>query len=68
MARSARLNRSAKHIPQEVECNSTGKGTYKIAQINKTYVIWINSQKFKSFKDVQRNAAIPYLLVFKTAQ
>ncbi|MHC4873961.1 MAG: hypothetical protein ACYTFY_19095 [Planctomycetota bacterium] len=51
-----------------MECNSTGKGTYKIAQINKTYVIWINSQKFKSFKDVQRNAAIPYLLVFKTAQ
>lgn len=33
---------------------------------NKTYAIWINTQKFKSFKDTQGNSAIPYLLVFKT--
>jgi hypothetical protein len=32
----------------------------------KTYVIWINSQKFNYFKDTQNNSAIPYLLVFET--
>jgi RNA polymerase sigma-70 factor (ECF subfamily) len=32
----------------------------------KTYVIWINRGRFNSFKDIQGNSAIPYLLVFKT--
>jgi hypothetical protein len=33
---------------------------------NKTYAYWINSPKFKNFKDRQGNSAVPYLLVFKT--
>jgi len=36
-------------------------------QPGKTYVIWINSQKFNYFKDTEHNSAIPYLLVFQTA-
>ncbi|MCE5271997.1 Ig-like domain-containing protein [bacterium] len=32
----------------------------------KTYVIWVNSQKFAGFKDASGKSAIPYLLVFKT--
>jgi len=33
---------------------------------NKTYVYWLNSEKFKSFKDQQGHPAVPYLLVFQT--
>ncbi len=33
----------------------------------KTYVIWINSQKFRGFKDKDGQPAVPYLLVFETA-
>jgi Bacterial Ig-like domain len=36
-------------------------------QPGKTYIIWINSQKFNYFKDTEKNSAIPYLLVFQTA-
>lgn len=32
----------------------------------KTYAIWINSQKFRNFKDADGRSAVPYLLVFKT--
>jgi hypothetical protein len=32
----------------------------------KTYVIWLNSQKFKNFKDADGNSAVPYLLVFQS--
>lgn len=32
----------------------------------KTYVIWINTQKFNYFKDKNGNSAVPYLLVFQT--
>jgi hypothetical protein len=32
----------------------------------KTYAIWVNSQKFRNFKDADGQAAVPYLLVFKT--
>ncbi|MBI5248858.1 MAG: Ig-like domain-containing protein [Desulfomonile tiedjei] len=32
----------------------------------KTYVIWINSDKFRNFKDEEANSAVPYLLVFQT--
>ena len=35
-------------------------------QPNKTYAIWINTQKFKAFQDKQGNSATPYLLVFRT--
>lgn len=32
----------------------------------KTYAIWVNSEKFDSFKDTDGRSAVPYLLVFKT--
>jgi RNA polymerase sigma-70 factor (ECF subfamily) len=32
----------------------------------KTYVLWLNSQKFRNFKDKDGRPAIPYLLVFET--
>jgi hypothetical protein len=32
----------------------------------KTYGFWINSEKFKNFKDASGNAAVPYLFAFKT--
>lgn len=35
-------------------------------QADKTYVIWINTQRFNSFRDTGNIPAIPYLLVFKT--
>jgi len=34
----------------------------------KTYVIWLNSERFNNFKDRERRPAIPYLLVFETSQ
>ena len=37
-------------------------------EANKTYVIWINSQKFNAFRDQANRAAIPYLLVFETKE
>ena len=33
----------------------------------KTYAIWLNSNKFHNFKDTKGNPAVPYLLVFRTA-
>lgn len=32
----------------------------------KIYAIWINSEKFQNFQDVNELPAIPYLLVFQT--
>ena len=32
----------------------------------KTYAIWVNSEKFRNFKDAAGRSAVPYLLVFKT--
>jgi hypothetical protein len=32
----------------------------------KTYVSWLNSQKFTNFKDRDGQPAVPYLLVFET--
>ena len=32
----------------------------------KTYVIWINSEKFDSFRDTEGIPAVPYLLTFQT--
>lgn len=32
-----------------------------------TYVLWLNSAKFGNFKDAQGRSAVPYLLVFETA-
>lgn len=33
-----------------------------------TYVLWVNSDKYKNFKDPQSRSAVPYLLVFETAK
>jgi hypothetical protein len=35
-------------------------------EAKKTYVIWLNFQKFTNFKDAYGNPAVPYLLVFQT--
>jgi RNA polymerase sigma factor (sigma-70 family) len=35
---------------------------------NKTYAIWLNSEKFGGFKDADGRSAVPYLLVFKTTR
>jgi RNA polymerase sigma-70 factor (ECF subfamily) len=35
-------------------------------QPGKTYAIWLNSEKFRNFKDSAGQPAVPYLLVFKT--
>lgn len=32
----------------------------------KTYAFWINSERFRNFRDSDGRAAVPYLLVFKT--
>ena len=32
----------------------------------KTYALWVNSEKFRNFKDTEGRSAVPYLLVFKT--
>jgi len=32
----------------------------------KTYAIWVNSPKFRNFKDADGRPAVPYLLIFKT--
>jgi RNA polymerase sigma factor (sigma-70 family) len=32
----------------------------------KTYALWLNSEKFRNFKDTDGRPAVPYLLVFKT--
>lgn len=34
---------------------------------NKTYVVWINTQKHDSFRDIYNNPAIPYRLEFRTS-
>lgn len=34
----------------------------------RTYVLWLNSNKFRNFKDADGQPAIPYLLVFETAR
>lgn len=33
---------------------------------NKTYAYWLNSEKFRNFKDRQGHPAVPYLLIFQT--
>lgn len=32
----------------------------------RTYVLWLNSEKFHGFQDADGHAAVPYLLVFET--
>ena|SRR5688572_26636367 len=33
---------------------------------NRTYGYWLNSERFKNFKDQQSKSAVPYLLAFRT--
>ena len=33
---------------------------------DKTYVLWFNRGQFNSFRDLENNPSVPYLLVFKT--
>ena len=35
-------------------------------QPGKVYALWLNSEKFKNFKDREGHAALPYLLIFQT--
>lgn len=35
---------------------------------NKAYGYWLNSEKFRNFKDRQGRASVPYLLVFETTK
>lgn len=35
---------------------------------NRTYVIWINSQRHNAFRDRGNRSAVPYLLVFQTKE
>jgi hypothetical protein len=35
---------------------------------DKTYAMWLNSDRFQNFKDLEKHPAVPYLLVFKTAK
>lgn len=32
----------------------------------KTYVLWLNSERFANFKDTNGHPAVPYLLVYET--
>jgi hypothetical protein len=34
---------------------------------NHFYALWLNSEKFRNFKDTQQTPAVPYLLTFRTA-
>ena len=35
-------------------------------EAGKTYIIWLNTQKFRNFKDKDARPAQPYLLIFET--
>jgi RNA polymerase sigma-70 factor (ECF subfamily) len=35
-------------------------------EAGKTYVLWLNSERFGNFKDADGRSAVPYLLVFET--
>jgi RNA polymerase sigma factor (sigma-70 family) len=35
-------------------------------EAGKTYVLWLNSERFGNFKDTEGRSAVPYLLVFET--
>ncbi len=35
---------------------------------DRTYAIWLNSERFSNFKDVDGRSAVPYLLVFQTGE
>jgi hypothetical protein len=61
---------------KETNPETTGKPSYKkdkrtcVLPVKllpgKTYAFWLNSQKYRNFKDADGQPAVPYLLVFKT--
>lgn len=57
------INGKPKYLEDETTCVLPVK-----LQPEKTYAIWINSNKFKNFKDPKGIPAVPYLLVFRTGK
>jgi len=55
-------------VTGEVKYDADGKTCIAPVKLEpgKTYVSWINSQKFGNFKDKDGRSAVPYLLVFET--
>jgi len=55
------MNGKAKYLDDKRTCVVEVK-----LEPKKTYVLWLNSQKFDNFRDAEGNPAVPYLLVFQT--
>jgi RNA polymerase sigma factor (sigma-70 family) len=53
--------------PKYLKDKRTCVATVKL-EPDKTYAIWLNSEKFGNFKDADGRSAVPYLLIFKTAK
>jgi len=53
--------------PKYLNDKRTCVATVKL-EPDKTYAIWLNSEKFGNFKDADGRSAVPYLLIFKTAK
>jgi RNA polymerase sigma factor (sigma-70 family) len=58
-----KINGKPKYLKDKRTCVVTVK-----LEPDKTYAIWLNSEKFGNFKDADGRPAVPYLLVFKTAK
>lgn len=56
-----KLNGQPRYLPDGKTCVLPVK-----LEPGKTYAIWVNSEKFKNFKDKSNKPAVPYLLVFET--
>jgi len=52
--------------PRYLEDGKTWTVPVKL-EAGKTYAIWLNTPKFKNFRDKKGRSAVPYLLVFRTA-
>ena len=52
--------------PRFLEDNRTCVLTVAL-EPEKTYAIWINTEEYRSFQDIDGHAAVPYLMVFRTA-
>jgi hypothetical protein len=56
-----KLDGKPKYLADKRTCVLTVK-----LEPEKTYSIWVNSEKYENFKDATGRSAVPYLLVFKT--
>ena len=54
-------------VPRYLSDGKTCVVDVKLAS-GKTYIIWINTQKFRNFKDKAGHPAEPYLLMFETRE